>query len=88
MENLCWLIPLMAWVVQVDQEVASSQTRAIKDYGGCHWYLLVLCKQHMKSRVFQVLISNSWFQNLNKKYVKGLNFIHDLSGTLRPSSFK
>lgn len=67
---------------------ASSQMRTIKAYGGWYWYLLVLCRQHMKSRALQVLISNNWFQNLNGNYVKGLIFIHDLSGPVEPSRFK
>ena len=55
-----------------DEEVgASSQVRTIKAYGGWHWYLLVLHRQYMESRALQVLISNNWFQNLSRNYVKG-----------------
>lgn len=67
---------------------ASSQMRAIKAYGGWYWYLLVLCRQHMKSRALQMLISNNQFQNLSGNYVKGLIFIHDLSGPVGPSRLK
>lgn len=38
---------------------ASSQMGTIKAYGGWQWYLLVLCRQHMKSRALQVLISTN-----------------------------
>lgn len=42
----------------------------------------------MKSRTLQVLISNNWLQNLNRNYVKGLIFIHDLSGPVGPSRLR